>query len=464
MLAVGIIAMLSLGLVGIMGGSDDGDTEPQDQTNDEMLEPETEAEADPVTQAPVAETPIAGEEETETPVTEAPDTTAPDSEDEEIAEPVSYSPPPDLPIPVLSLDEMVTVVTLDGGTLSDDAVLVEGPETGENQDRSYIVEPPEDLHVIDLGYDADTTFAVTPNEDTALVIAALNTNIAGGESVIVSSTEDKVDGGGNVFSETVISKEYANNVDIVINIDQSQVGSHVTEIDLSNPADSLHFEFTNLRGFMHLITNEVESADTGDSLTDTTRTLYVIETPLDVRYLSANEISRIIDGDGAVDSQTRLVAEVHLGTSSLTQVGGSNGTPVTSQTIVDFTNDDPDISTNFYWASEGEHDGEDVTQEARPVAQTGDIIQSETADQTDQGQTSTPVVVPTAPSTPTTTPVVQVETTSPSADETPTTGSPLTSEEVTQNEIDRAFDMWDRANDNLDGVDIPRTNLPSFLT
>jgi len=371
------MAIASLGLAGILsdGGSDD--VEQDDAVNDEI--PETEPQQENIIEvAPEAEQP-ATIEETVTPVTPTQDAVAEDATDINAPETTPFSPPPViLPPAPLTLPEMVLVTTSEEDEVADELVLTEGPETGEDQDRSYIVTAPEEAHTIELGYHTDTTLAVTPNDQTTRISASLNTNIHGGESTEITTTEEIETNQGGTFTETVITKEYDNDVNIVLNVDQSQIGSHVAQIDLSNPEDSLRFKFTNLRGFMHMITNEEETSDDDGITTHTTRTLYVIETSLDVPELDPSEIGRIIADDGALDSGTQLVAEVHLGTSSLA-IHESGGV-VTSQTITDFTNESPTIRSNFYWASESEYDGGAVTTSSDDDTTSGSTSQLATFD------------------------------------------------------------------------------------
>lgn len=480
MLTFGIMAMLSLGLVGIMSGSDDSDAEQDDRTNDDVLEPEAPAEVETVTETPPSPDEAGSTQDEVTPdetdIVVAQPTAPETTEPETIVEPPATEPPnfapPVLVVPELTLSDMVTVQTSEDGELADDLVLVEGPQTGEDQDRSFIIQNPQGVHSMELQYRSDITFAVTPNAETAFIGAGLNTNIAAGESTEVTLTENKIDDDGNFFTETVVTKDYANSVDIVLTIDQEDIGDHVAQIDLSNPDDTLWFEFTHLESAMHLITNEEETSGAGDNVTHTTRTLYVIESLAEVRELAPNEIGRIIAGDGAMDSNTRLVAEINLGTSSLSFEGGGNGTVATAQTIVDFTNETPNIYTNFNWASEGEHDGGGIAEADQPVPMVGVVTQLTPASVTVQtpttttdttSTTDTPLVTdPDVVTTPTT-PTTQPDTPTDPVDDTPTTDITTDTPDAPVNEIDRALDLWDQANDNLDGLDIPRSGLPGNL-
>ncbi|MEP1765410.1 MAG: hypothetical protein ABJJ53_01965 [Sulfitobacter sp.] len=364
MLALGLMAIASIGLAGILsgGGASDDDQEdilteiqPEAETEEEVVEVVSE-QAEQITQD--VQTPVASGQDSVEDEDAVEEVVTEETADPETTTEVAFSVPPVIaPEPPLELSEMVVVSTIDEEEIADELVLTEGPETGEDQDRSYIIEPPEQLHAIELGYDVDTTFAVTPNDQTAVISSWLNTNIAGGDSVVVTSVEEIENSSGGIFTETTITKEYANDVHIVLNVDQSHVGVHVAQIDLSNPEDSLRFEFDHIQGFMHIVTYEHETAD-GDVLTsDSSRTAYVIETPLEIRDLDPLEIGRLISGNEAQNEDTHLVAEIYLGTSSLVLEGGDSVTSATAQTITDFTNEAPKITSNFYWASELEYTG-----------------------------------------------------------------------------------------------------------
>jgi hypothetical protein len=478
MLALGIIAMASLGLAGMMGSSGAEDSETDDMTIDDPSALGPDAETATEVEVTVEATQPTAEVETTQPVTGVEEeatqssTTVQDTSLQDTPAPRVFTPPPHIPTPVLTLSQMVAVETSEGVEISDDLVLTEGPDTGENQDRSYLIQPPETAHSIDLGYHSETTFSVTPNNQTTHISASLNTNITSGESTDILTTENKVDAQGNFFEETIVTKEYANDVSIVLNVDQSQVGSHVAEIDLSNPEDTLRFEFSNIHGFMHLITNEQETEDGDDSITQTTRTLYVIETPLDVRELSPDEIDNIIAGDGAINSQTQLVAEVHLGTSSLHLEAASGENGISAQTIANNMNDSPHISTNFYWASEGEHDGGAMPQENGPVAQVGVVTQIDPT-ASDQDQTATPATPSTGTNTSQVTPAVttpQIEEETTTSDDTSTTttvGLTTLTAEQAEIELERANNLLDQAQDGLRDLNIPGLNVntafPSYL-
>ncbi len=450
MFAFGIMALASLGMAGLMsgGGSDEG--EPVETNNDEQLETESEIGTEAV------DVVVEGETQTPEDIVIEEDAVTLETEDQTITAPSPFTAPPIVTPPILTLDEMVSVATLDQVEIPDDLVLTDGPEAGDDQDRTYLLEAPNGDHTVDLGYHTDTTFSVTPNDHTARVSAYLNTNIAEGESTESSDTEDKIDADGNYFSDTLITKEFESSKGIILNVDQSHVGTHVAQIDLSNPEDTLRIEFSNIHGFAHLITNEVETSDEDGNLTETTRTIYVIETSLDVPELDASEIDLILSGDGATDSETQLIAEIHLGTSSLDIDGVDDDAVPTSQTIKNFINDDPQISTNFYWASQDEHDGGPLSQTTGLSPLIGEVPQASSATAANQGQTATTPAIET-----------QTNTSAGQGTTTTTTSNLFLTDEEAEAELERASDKLDQALDNLNALDIPgfnaNTAVPSYL-
>ena len=238
----------------------------------------------------------------------------------------------------------------DGTQLSDEAVLSEGPLTGENSDRSFILTAPEVEHAIGVEYDTDETYEIIYNEDTVLVNAALNSNISGSEGNEVSVTLDRTDSAGTPFTETVITREFETKPYIIMNVDESYVGAHVSEIDLSNPNATLDFHFTRMEATAHLFYDEQDTVE-GDSFI-TTRTLYIVEAPLGANWVSEDAMENIIADGTDPENGVRLIAQVHLGHSELinNSDGGTSG-PFT-QTIVNMINEAPIITTNFYWASD----------------------------------------------------------------------------------------------------------------
>lgn len=366
MLGIGILAILSMGLVGVMASGEDSDDDQNTFTPQEDDVPE-DVEVTQTADLLDSLEPTVTEESVE--VVEVQDSTTPDVETEDtdtteelnVAEPYDgpplfreYFPTPDqissVSDPLERAGYLVSVVAADGTEVSDEAVLEEGPETGEDSDRDYILEAPQGAHTILTGYDADTSYAITYNEDTTQVQAAPNSNISGPEGTIETETEQKVDADGTTFSETVTTRVFEGSTQIVMNVDETYVGEHVTQITLTNPNDGLHFEFTNMHSNVHLVYNEADTSS-GDSFF-TARTLYVVETPLDITTVPDQAVSDIFEHGSYNEDDARLIAEVDLGTSELILQGdGSSGSPY-AQTIANHINEDPRLTTNFYWRTD----------------------------------------------------------------------------------------------------------------
>ncbi len=325
MLAVGILAIFSVGLAGMMGSTGSAEVEEQDltpETPDEEIEVETPA--------------AAPSEDAE------PDTDVVVDDTLEVANDL---PPADLPLPRSENQVSVTLAT--GEVADDSSVLSDGPNSGENADRTFILTPPTGDHAISVEFDEETTYAIEYNADTQLVLSGLNSNIDGPEGVDTEETVHKVDAAGTPFTETLITREFEGAPQIILTIDQSHVGDHVAQIDLTNPDASLELFFTRMESGVHLVYDEVDSNE-GDSFI-TTRTLYIIETPQGVEEVSEDAKEGIIAEGFDPENGARLIAEVDLGHSLLINHSGTNGTGPYFQTLGNFINEDPDIGTNFFW-------------------------------------------------------------------------------------------------------------------
>lgn len=148
----------------------------------------------------------------------------------------------------------------------------------------------------------------------------------------------------------MITREFEGAPQIILTVDQSHVGDHVAQIDLTNPDASLDFYFTRMESGVHLVYDEVDTTE-GDSFI-TTRTLYVIETPLGVDEVSEDAKESIIADGFDPENVARLIAEVDLGHSILINQNGDNDTGPFFQTLGNFINEDPDIDTNFFWLTD----------------------------------------------------------------------------------------------------------------
>jgi len=169
MLAVGILAIFSVGFAGMMGGSGSAEVEEQE------LIPETPEE----------------ESAAETPAAEPAEDAQPDTVvvEDDVLEVVDDLPPPDLPLPRSENQVSVTLAT--GEEADESSLLTAGPQTGENADRTFILTPPEGDHAIEVAFDDETTYAIEYNADTKVIVSALNSNISGPEGVDTEETVEK---------------------------------------------------------------------------------------------------------------------------------------------------------------------------------------------------------------------------------------------------------------------------------
>ena len=336
MLAVGILTILSVGFAGMMGVSGTAETEDQDlapDAPDEDIAVETPA-ADPTEDA-------------------QPDPNADgDAAAEEVLEVANDVPPADLPLPIPENQVSITLAT--GEEADASSVLSEGPETGEDADRTFILTPPTGDHAINVEFDEDTAYAIEYNVDTQVVVAGLNSNTSGPEGLDSNETAHKFDADGTPFTETVVTREFEGAPQMILTVDQSHVGDHVAQIDLTNHEASLDFHFTRMESLMHLVYDEADTSE-GDSFI-TTRTLYIIETPQGVEEVSEDARESIIADGFDPENEARLIAEVDLGQSVLTNQSGSNDTGPYFQTLGNFINENPSIGTNFFWMSNNAED------------------------------------------------------------------------------------------------------------
>lgn len=423
MLAIGIMAIMSLGLVGMMGGSDDVETDEQDVAAEL---PEEETDVTEVVDIPLAEEPDSDLVESET-------ADSADAQPEVAAAPL----PP----------EPVIVLQANGEEIDVSQVLSDGPTTGEDADRTFVLTAPEGENSINVEYDDETTYAIEYNSDTSTVFAALNSNITGPEGVETREVIEKVDSAGTPFTETLVSQEFEGTPQIILHVDSSYVGDHVAEIDLTNPNASLDFFFTRMESGVHLVYDEVDTSN-GDSFV-TTRTLYVIETPLGVAEVPDDAKEGIIENGFDPDNEARLIAQINLGYSELTSQSGTGNEGPFAQSITNFINENPVINTNFFWLTDNAEE-ELVEDETGPNVWIG-VPDDQVGVAANTGLVLEPGETFTATSTP------QTESTSTQTDQTLTTQedtSGNTAQGQTQTELDRATDLLNGANQNLEDLGV----------
>ncbi|WP_298857957.1 hypothetical protein [uncultured Sulfitobacter sp.] len=444
MLAIGILAILSVGLAGMMSSGDSPEIDDQD-TPQEI--PETEPEIDLIeASAPDLGDGIVPADSSDS-VT--PDADAPDQPEDSTLDTESvYQAPPSDPMPAPRITDPVTVFMADGSEVPDETVLSEGPSSGENSDRNFIVTAPEGENLIAVEYEQDTTYAITYNEDTTRVAAALNSNISGPEGIETREVIEKVDAAGTPFTETLITREFESAPSIVLHIDQSYVGEHVAEIDLTNPNATLDFYFTRMESGVHLVYDEVDTSE-GDSFI-TTRTLYIIETPLGMQEVSEDAQANIIANGFDPENEARLIAEVDLGYSELTSQSNNSYSGPFLQSISNFINEEPNISTNFFWMTNN------AVEELEEDETGPNVWLGVPDDQVGTAPNTGLVLEPGVTFVPATgggdTPDTSQPDNTATPDPQPTDG--MTPAERAQFELDRANALLDLANANLSGLGV----------
>lgn len=432
MLGFGLLAVFSLGLAGVLSGGDSDASDEQEvfEAPDEpATDPEVSASED---LAPIDTLDVGG--------VEAPDSNLADPE------PAAPAPEPVLEAPA----DPVSIVLADGSEVAEETVLTEGPLSGADADRSFLLTAPEGAHEIRVDYDPETTYAIAYNADTTQITAALNSNISGPDGSDTQASEQLVDEDGTAFTETIITREFEGATHITLIVEPEHIGEHVAQIDLSNPNDTLDFRFSKMQPNMHLHYDENDTME-GDTFV-TTRTLYVIETPFEFRSLPASVIEGIVDQGLDSTPIARLVAEVHLGHSELTLEGDGSSDAPFRQTIGNFVNDVKDIGNNYFWRSNNAYDAVVSDPEsAAPEARVG-VPPSEVVGVTNTAPTGSSggnlATAPTAQIAPQVDP--QLAPTPPQVQQ----DLSLSPEERARLELERANALLDQANGNLDSLGI----------
>lgn len=276
---------------------------------------------------------------------------------EEEPEPVSGETPDQGPPPeAIPVEELVTVTTADGTELTDSSVLSEGPTSGENADRDYIVRTGSNPTDIEVGYDSQTTFLIDYSEQTDSVTAALNSDLVGDNGTETISINNLIDENGTEYTQTSTTQYFRGSTEITLEVTNAQLGAHVAQIDLTNPADTLTFDFAaDVTGNLHLVYNDVELDDGSD--TSTIRTLFVIATPTSVSSPSVVDIATAL-AQGGSTSGYALLAEIYLGQDSMTVEGNPAAQQPYEVFIKNFINDAPVVNSSVGWTSITEFDGE----------------------------------------------------------------------------------------------------------
>ena len=257
--------------------------------------------------------------------------------------------------------KLAAVTNIDGTIYNPNFAISEGPDSGEDADRDFVVNASDLHHRISTSYDTDTTFLVQTNEKTTNLSIGLNSNVEEPEPTLTSATEIKTDSDDNTFTEEVINQSFDRKISTTLWIRTGEVGTHVSEIDLTNPESTLKInDFDQLAGNFHLVFNEQEVVTDDATESQTTKTAYIIESRLVNSQIAPEHIDKAIAQDGSSDSHTRLIAVINLGTDTLKLEGDGTEDAPYVQTISNFINDNPKISFNKSFATESEHDGDDT--------------------------------------------------------------------------------------------------------
>jgi hypothetical protein len=205
-----------------------------------------------------------------------------------------------------------------------------------------------------VGYDAEHTFQINYNTQTESINANINSHIQGPDGTQVEAVTHGTDDTGVDFVQTTLTNTYEGNTNITMNVAQTDVGTQIAQIDLSNPADTLRFEFADdVIGNYHLAYNEVEQDDAGE--TNAIRSLYVIETLSTVDVITEEHIGTAIAQSASVTGVGIIIAEIFLGEDALTVSGDAATDEGYAMQISNFINENPQISANAEWASITEH-------------------------------------------------------------------------------------------------------------
>jgi hypothetical protein len=102
--------------------------------------------------------------------------------------------------------KLAAVTNIDGTIYNPNFAISEGPDSGEDADRDFVVNASDLHHRISTSYDTDTTFFVQTNEKTTNLSIGLNSNVEEPEPTLTSATEIKTDSDDNTFTEEVINQ------------------------------------------------------------------------------------------------------------------------------------------------------------------------------------------------------------------------------------------------------------------
>lgn len=246
-----------------------------------------------------------------------------------------------------SPEELVAVLN-DAGEIADALVLTQNLQGAETD---YTVTAPDGTHDINVGYNAEHTFLIEYSDETSSITAGLNSTLEGPEGNPVLARSTTEDDEGNFITEESYRFDFGGSTSITLNVDADDIGEHVAQVSLINPADSLSFEFdADVNGNFHLFFHESETGEAGD--TSTMLRAFVVQTSSTQSSLSDAEIAQIVEEGLERTATTNVIAEIYLGDDSLVVEGGEGVDVV----INDFINNDPRINSNISFTSVTHHD------------------------------------------------------------------------------------------------------------
>jgi hypothetical protein len=139
---------------------------------------------------------------------------------------------------------------------------------------------------------------------------------------------------------------------ITVNVESEEIGAYCTLIDLTNPNDTLHFQFgDDVTGNVHILRFD-ERGGAGIS-SFAASSVFFIHTAAEVTELPRADHYDLLfetSDDAGLRYEYAVLAEVPLGREEAGYVTFGEGVPDTYSTV-DNLNDDPVITSNIAWSS-----------------------------------------------------------------------------------------------------------------
>ncbi|MFC6639191.1 hypothetical protein [Sulfitobacter sediminilitoris] len=256
-------------------------------------------------------------------------------------------------------ENLVTVSDKEGAEIADELVLAERDDDAPETDPSFTVTAPDAANSIEVGFDSEHTFQIHHNGQTTSVTAGLNSDIEGEDVLRTRTITNEEDETGASVRTIYWTKEYGTSTDITMEVAQDHIGTHVAQIDLTNPNDDLTFDFaSDVTGNLHLV--YVENEEGGEGETVAVKRAFVIQTAADVSNLSSSDIADLIASESGQTEDGSVLAEIYLGEDSLLINGEPGSGEPYEVRISNFINDEATITSSIGWSSITDHD-DDIT-------------------------------------------------------------------------------------------------------